>query len=115
MRERSTVRRVVSLVGALLLALAVGGIALWQGEGLAVRAVMGAMPAPCLVDRDVPYYGGAAPIVARPPTPPAAPPPPAPAAPNPALPITPGDRHIPPRPPLREPCRLRSLGSLPGR
>lgn len=114
MRAIAVGHRVILFVGALLLALALGAITLRQGGTFAALATS-ATPAPCLVDRDVPYYGGAAPIVARPPTPPAAPPPPPPAAPNPALPTTPGDRHIPPRPPLREPCQLRPLGSLSGR
>ena len=47
------------------------------------------------------YYGGAAPAVARPATPPTAP--------RPAIPNAPDDRYIPPRPPLQNPCQLRLL------
>jgi len=105
MRAVSANHHAIVFAGALLLALAAGGFALRQGAALPTLAATSAASTPCLVDRDVPYYGGAAPAIARPATSPPAPPP----APNPAIPAPPGDRHIPPRPPLTEPCRLRLL------
>lgn len=107
MRQLPTARYAVSLAGALFVVLAVGGLALWQGDALPVSAATSATPAPCLVDRDVPYYGGAAPVIARPSAVPAAPTPPPP--PNPGGPTLPGDRYIPPRPPLQNPCQLQLL------
>ena len=101
MRYLPTSRRAVLLAGALLLALALGGVTLWHGGGFIARAAPNSTLTACLVDRDVPYYGGAAPVVARP-----APPP---AAPNPAIPAKPSDHYIPPRSPLEHPCQLQLL------
>ena len=112
MHRPPPVRRAVSLAGALLLALLAGGVALWQGGAFPTLAATGATPPPCLVDRDVPYYGGAAPAIARPPTPPAAPPAPPPPIPHPATPAAPArpsDPYIPHRPPLQNPCQLQLL------
>ena len=105
MHRPPPVRRAVSLAGALLLALLAGGVALWQGGAFPSLAATGATPISCLVDRDVPYYGGAAPAIARPMTPPATPPP----APYPIVPATPNDRFIPPHPPIQNPCQLQLL------
>jgi len=101
MRKLSAVRRATLLAGALLFGLLVGEVALWQGGAFPALAATSATSAPCLVDRDLPYSGGAAPAVARPATPPTAP--------RPAIPNAPDDRYIPPRPPLQNPCQLRLL------